>query len=185
MFFCYFYLFNSSLHISGELVQNITLLIKSLKVENLNLPDLPDFIPSLPLVGESIASYWITLQDNFFDVIKNFKTEIRTLSTTLLKTFTNIGLNLLEITIAAILSSFILVYSNSLVSLFKKTFIRVNNEKGAEIFNLVGMTIQNIAIGVIGVASVQAIIAAIGFILLEFLRLEFWLYLFYSFHQFK
>ena len=45
--------------ISGELVQNITLLIKSLKVENLNLPDLPEFIPSLPLVGESIASYWI------------------------------------------------------------------------------------------------------------------------------
>ena len=97
---------------------------------------------------------------------KNFKTEIRTLSTTLLKAFTNIGLNLLEITIAAILSSFILVYSNSLVSLFKKTFIRVNNEKGAEIFNLVGMTIQNIAIGVIGVASVQAIIAAIGFIII-------------------
>ena len=83
--------------ISGELVQNITLLIKSLRVENLNLPDLPDFIPNLPLVGESIASYWVTLQDNFFDVIKNFKTEIRTLSTTLLKTFTNIGLNLLEI----------------------------------------------------------------------------------------
>ena len=152
--------------ISGELVQNITLLIKSLKVENLNLPDLPDFIPNLPLVGESIASYWVTLQDNFFDVIKNFKTEIRTLSTTLLKTFTNIGLNLLEISVAAILSSFILVYSNSLVTLFKKTFIRVNNEKGAEIFNLVGMTIQNIAIGVIGVASVQAIIAAIGFIII-------------------
>ena len=152
--------------ISGELVQNITLLIKSLRVENLNLPDLPDFIPNLPLVGESIASYWVTLQDNFFDVIKNFKTEIRKLSTTILKTFTNIGLNLLEISIAAILSSFILVYSNSLVTLFKKTFIRVNNEKGAEIFNLVGMTIQNIAIGVIGVASVQAIIAAIGFIII-------------------
>ena len=30
------------------------------------------------------------------------------------------------------------------------------------------MTIQNIAIGVIGVASVQAIIAAIGFIIIEF-----------------
>ena len=42
----------------------------------------------------------------------------------------------------------------------------MNNEKGAEIFNLVGMTIQNIAIGVIGVASVQAIIAAIGFIII-------------------
>ena len=59
--------------ISGELVQNITLLIKSLRVENLNLPDLPDFIPNLPLVGESIASYWVTLQDNFFDVIKTLK----------------------------------------------------------------------------------------------------------------
>ena len=31
----------------------------------------------------------------------------------------------------------------------------MNAEKGAEIFNLVGMTIQNIAIGVIGVASVK------------------------------
>lgn len=152
--------------ISGELVQNITLLLKSLKVENLNLPNLPNFVPNLPLVGETIASYWLTLQDNFFDVIKNFKTELRTLSTTLLKTFTNIGLNLLEITVAAILCSFILVYSNSLVTLFKKTFIRLNNEKGAEIFNLVGMTIQNIAIGVIGVASVQAIIASIGFIII-------------------
>ena len=59
--------------ISGELVQNITLLIKSLRVENLNLPDLPDFILNLPLVGESIASYWVTLQDNFFDVIKTLK----------------------------------------------------------------------------------------------------------------
>ena len=140
--------------------------LKSLKLENLNLPDLPDFIPNLPLVGESVASYWITLQDNFFGVIKSFKTEIRTLSTTLLKTFTNIGLNLLEISVAAILSSFLLVYADSLVTLFKKTFIRVNHEKGAEIFKLVGMTIQNIAIGVIGVASVQAIIAAIGFIII-------------------
>ena len=152
--------------ISGELVQNITLLLKSLKAENLNLPDLPDFVINLPLLGDAISSYWITLQDNFFDVIKNFKTELRTLSTTLLKTFTNIGLNLLEISVAAILSSFILVYSNSLVSLFRKTFIKVNREKGDEIFNLVGMTIQNIAIGVIGVASVQAIIAAIGFIII-------------------
>ena len=152
--------------ISGELVQNVTLLLKSLKDENLNLPDLPDFLLNLPLLGDAISSYWITLQDNLFDVIKNFKTELRTLSTTLLKTFTNIGLNLLEISVAAILSSFILVYSKSLVSLFRKTFIKVNREKGDEIFNLVGMTIQNIAIGVIGVASVQAIIAAIGFIII-------------------
>ena len=152
--------------ISGELVQNITLLLKSLKAENLNLPDLPDFFINFPLFGDAISSYWITLQDNFFDVIKNFKTELRTLSTTLLKTFTNIGLNLLEISVAAILSSFILVYSDSLVSLFRKTFSKVNQERGDEIFNLVGMTIQNIAIGVIGVASVQAIIAAIGFIII-------------------
>ena len=82
-----------------------------------------------------------------------------------MKTFTNIGLNLLEISVAAILSSFILVYSNSLVTLFKN-FHQGEQRKGAEIFNLVGMTIQNIAIGVIGVASVQAIIAAIGFIII-------------------
>ena len=64
-----------------------------------------------PLVNQNAV-------EDFFDAIKNFKTEIRTLSTTLLKTFTNIGLNLLEISVAAILSSFILLYSNSLVTLF-------------------------------------------------------------------
>jgi predicted PurR-regulated permease PerM len=74
----------------------------------------------------------------------------------------SVGLNLLKLTVALVISGFLFIPGPSLVHSIKNVLGRVAAGRGEEFVDLAGATIRNVSRGIIGIAILQALLAGIG-----------------------
>lgn len=125
------------------------------------LPNPPEFIQKIPLVGEDMHDYWLSTS-------VNLKTEMQKYSSVLLEAtkyifgkLANTGKDLLLFIVSIIFAGFLLVRVTQFTFIMNKFVDRIAKTHGREILGIVKQTIQSVSRGVIGIALLQAIIFAI------------------------
>jgi predicted PurR-regulated permease PerM len=73
-----------------------------------------------------------------------------------------VGINLLEFTVALVISGFLFIPGPSLTHSIQNILGRVAAGRGEEFIGLAGATIRNVSRGIIGIAILQALLAGIG-----------------------
>jgi len=125
----------------------------------------PDWLAGLPLIGESLDSYWrklaasqtelTNLGKQLFEPTRNFLTAAAKL----------IGQGLLELTLVVFIAFFFYRDGHELVAQLAHLAEKIGGDLGTRMLGLAQSTIMGVMIGIVGTAAAQSLIALIGFLI--------------------
>lgn len=126
------------------------------------IPPPPESIASLPLIGESLNSYWQEASVNLDNVVSQFKPQLQELTKFLLVLAANTGLNILKFIFSMIIAAGFLINAEGIKVGLTRFVTRLTPTQGQNFLQLAATTVRNVTRGVIGIALLQTLLIGIG-----------------------
>ena len=131
------------------------------------LPDLPNWIVGLPMVGAPIQEFWVSLTQSQSNA--ELTAQLRKLAAPagqfLLTAGSAIGQGLLLLALSILLTFFFYTGGDAMVDWLRSAIQRLGGERAHHLLTLAGNTVKGVVYGILGTALVQGILAAIGFLM--------------------
>lgn len=150
--------------LSGSLIENVTDLSHALQNGTLHIPTPPDRVATIPLIGEKLDEIWFLASVNLEDAIVQFAPQLKTTGVSLLSTLGSALTSVLQFVASIIIAGLFLANSAGSVKASHSVARRVIGYKGPEWAELSAATIRSVVQGVLGIALIQALLAAIGLV---------------------
>jgi predicted PurR-regulated permease PerM len=115
-------------------------------------------------VGVPLKSAWSLASTNITAALRSFAPQIKAIVPGLLSASAGIGLTALQFALSIIVAGALLANSRGAAGAAHSLANRIFGEKGPEFEQLVGSTIRSVTIGILGVALIQSVLAALGFL---------------------
>lgn len=137
-------------------------LIEDARSNSLDIPSPPDAIASWPVIGKKVYGAWSAAHADLPALIQSMQPKIGDLAKTTLGFVAGIGTGLLQFLASFIVAGIIMAFgegsARASVAILERV---VGHQHGAEFARLATATIRSVALGVIGVAFIQAIIVGV------------------------
>jgi predicted PurR-regulated permease PerM len=128
------------------------------------VPPPPPNLESWPLIGAPLNRIWSMASNNLTEAVKLLAPQIKTFLPKLLSASAGIGLTVLQFFFSILIAGALLAKAQSAAEVTRAFANRLFGERGAEFQDLVGSTIRSVTSGILGVALIQTVLAAIGFL---------------------
>ena len=129
----------------------------------LSVPPPREGIESVPVVGKQIHEVWSKAHSDLPGLVRSMQPKISELAQTALGIVASIGGTLLLFAASFIVASIVMAYGESGANSSRAIFSRiVGAERGEAFTKLSTATIRAVALGVIGVAAIQAILVGLA-----------------------
>jgi predicted PurR-regulated permease PerM len=161
---CFIILLGPATWLGLSLGASIRWFAQRLASGELRIPPPVEAVRTWPLVGAKTYELWNLASINFTEALAKTEPVLRPLSSRLLVFASSAGLSMVKFIISVIIAGFLFKPGPSMVRSAGAIFRRLTTEHGDEYVQLVGITIRNLARGVIGVALLQALLVGVGLI---------------------
>ncbi|KAK99016.1 PF01594 domain protein [Bordetella holmesii CDC-H635-BH] len=129
----------------------------------LRIPEPPDFVSNLPLIGHRVHDAWSQATDNVESALKPLQPALTATAKWLLNSVTTAGMEFLIFLAAVAIAGLVLIYSTPSKRLADEIAGRIAGpQRGHELILLTASTIRAVAQGVIGVALIQSALGGLG-----------------------
>jgi predicted PurR-regulated permease PerM len=145
-------------------VEGVQSLMEHLDAGTFVVPPPPPNLESWPLIGAPLNRIWSMASNNLTEAVKILAPQIKTVLPKLLSATAGIGLTVLQFFFSILIAGALLANAQSAAEVTRALANRLFGERGAEFQNLVGSTIRSVTSGILGVALIQTVLAAIGFL---------------------
>lgn len=142
-------------------VASVGTLLKDLTT--MTLPDAPSWLVNVPLIGPQIEEFWQEARSDMPALVASARPVITDGTSWLLKQSGNLTLSLLEFLLAIILAGFLCANGDGAKALVERLICQIAGQQGLALINVAGQTIRAVSIGVVGTASIQALLSVFGF----------------------
>jgi predicted PurR-regulated permease PerM len=132
-------------------------------VSSRNIPNLPDWIAGLPLIGDKLGSAWRELQLEGLGVLQHYQQQLVAVGGWLLDLSLGLAGAVLEIFLGVIVAAIMHASARVMVGSLSAIAERIAGPEGARLLDAARRAIQGVAIGVIGTALLEGLLAWIGF----------------------
>jgi predicted PurR-regulated permease PerM len=151
--------------LTGSLGDSVQGLVTKVQDNTIEIPPPRDNVASWPLVGKKIHGIWSKAHSDLPALIKSQQTKIGELTRGALSFVAGIGLGILQFIASLVIAGILMAFGRSGAQACLDIFSRIaGRERGAAFTKLSTQTVRAVALGVLGVALIQAII--IGFCLI-------------------
>lgn len=133
----------------------------------IHVPPPPSNVADWPLIGDRVSEVWKQASGNLEATLTRFVPQLRDIGSWLLSTFTGFGAAFLFTIVAIIIAGVLLMYSEGSGRTARAIGARLGGTRGEASVDLATQTIRSVAYGVVGVAAVQACLAAVGLFLAD------------------
>jgi predicted PurR-regulated permease PerM len=145
--------------------------VKWLRVQEakdaIHVPPPPPAVADWPLIGDRVHEVWTQASENLEVTLRQFGPQVRSFGSRLLSTLTGFGFAFLMTIVAIVIAGVMLVYSEGGGRTVRAIGARVGGVQGEAAVDLATQSIRSVAYGVVGVAAVQAVLAAVGLFLAD------------------
>jgi len=162
--FCLVILLGPATWLGLSLGTSIRWFAQRLASGELRIPPPFEAVRNWPFIGAKTYELWDLASTNVTDALAKIGPGLRPLSTRLLLLASSAGLSMVKFIVSVIIAGFLFKPGPSMVKSAGVLFRRLTTEHGDEYVELVGVTIRNLARGVIGVALLQSLLVGIGLI---------------------
>ncbi len=145
-------------------VEGVQSLMEHLDAGTFVVPPPPPNLESWPLIGAPLNRIWSMASNNLTEAVKLLAPQIKTVLPKLLSASAGIGLTVLQFFFSILIAGALLANAQSAAEVTRAFANRLFGERGAEFQDLVGSTIRSVTSGILGVALIQTVLAAIGFL---------------------
>lgn len=117
-----------------------------------------------PLVGEKTHALWSSTSENLEATLNKIEPELKALGKWLLERGVTMGMTMLMFVVSIIIAGVFLSNAGKGEGVALKIANRLVGDDGDKILGLVTATVRSVAMGVLGVAFIQALLAGIGLV---------------------
>ena len=147
---------------SVETIQELT---GDMESRSLVIPPPPETVADWPIIGETVHKTWELASTNLEGALKQFAPQIKSVAGTLLGSVGGGLVGIFMIIISTIIAGVFLAKAEKSSAIVERIITRVAGKKGMELKSLITATIRGVMQGVVGVAVIQSVLAAIGMVL--------------------
>jgi len=133
--------------------------------EAIHIPPPPASVEGWPVIGDWIYEVWTHASDDLEQTLTRFGPQLKSFGVWSLSTLTGLGFAFLMTIFSIIIAGLMLMHSEGGGKTARSVGTRIGGEKGEAAVDLAVQTIRSVAAGVVGVAVVQSLLAAIGLFL--------------------
>ena len=153
--------------LSDSFFDGVKWLTAQLQKNAVQVPPPPAGVADWPVIGERAYELWANASDNLEATLMRFGPQFKSLGTWLLSTLTGLGLGVLGILFSIVIAGVLLVHAAGGGRPTRSIGVRLVGDRGEAAVELAVQTIRSVTNGVIGVAAIQSLLAAIGLYLVD------------------
>jgi predicted PurR-regulated permease PerM len=127
------------------------------------LPEPPTWVAELPMVGDSLSSYWLELAHNdaaFATAVEPYVSQARDW---MLKSGASLGQGAVELTLSVLICFFFYRDGREAAIKLNSGIRRLAGDRGQHLIDVAGATVKGVVYGILGTAFAQGALAALGF----------------------
>jgi predicted PurR-regulated permease PerM len=148
-----------------SLVEGIQNLVVQFRNQTLVIPPPDPSVAGWPLIGKPISEIWLLASQSLKSAITTYREPLSKLGMTFLGPLGGFGKSLIMFLISVIIAGAFLIKADASAGFVRKLIRRLVGERSDEIIPVTGVTIQNVAKGILGVAFFQFLTAGTVFML--------------------
>jgi predicted PurR-regulated permease PerM len=150
--------------LAGSLIEGVQSVSAHVKSGAAIVPPPPPTITSWPLIGAPLNKLWVLASRDLSELLKEFAPQIKAALPGILSATAGLGATVLQLLLSIVVSGLLLANAQAACEVTRSLANRLFGEKGPEFSELVGSTIRGVTFGIIGVAVIQSVFAAVGFL---------------------
>ena len=148
-----------------SLVEGIQSLVTQFRNQTLVVPPPDPSVAAWPLIGKPISEIWALAHQSLESAITTYREPLSKLGMKFLGPVGGFGKSLVMFFVSVIIAGVFLIKADASAGFLRKLVRRLARERGDEIIPVMGVTIQNVVKGILGVAFFQFITAGTVFML--------------------
>jgi predicted PurR-regulated permease PerM len=148
-----------------SLVEGIKSLAVQFRDQTLVIPPPDPAVAGWPLIGKPISQIWLLASQSLESAITTYREPLSKLGMTILGPIGGFGKGLLMFFVSVIIAGAFLVKADASADFARKLIHRLAGERSDEMISITGVTVKNVAKGILGVAFFQFLTAGAVFVL--------------------
>jgi len=152
------YLLSESLVISSKQY------LAHIRQGTLSVPPPPEKVGTWPFIGKPLYDFWNLASVNLEDALIKLSPQIKNIGTPILSSAADVGVGIIKMVISIVIAGVLLVKADGGSRAALALATRLRSERGSETVELATATVRSVALGILGVALIQSLLAGIGFV---------------------
>ncbi len=148
--------------IGAALVKNLSSIAVGISEGTVTVPPPPPYVAEWPLVGGKLSAFWQTASAELEQTLASIEPQLKETARKLLGVAGNIGIGVLQFTVAIIIAGFTYSRAAGIQEFLKNLAARAAPRMGEGFVDLAGRTVRSVARGVVGISLIQSILFGIG-----------------------
>lgn len=156
--------------LATSLASTLSDLVTGLQNHTLALPPPPPRLADVPVVGEKLTAAWRQAAANMPAALETYGPSLRGPTAALVGMTGKLAAAELSFMLSFVIAAILVAYGESLAGFFRRlvAILTGSADRGAHLVNLTASTIKGVAIGVVGVATIQAALLGVGLFAIGF-----------------
>jgi len=151
--------------IALSMVEGGQSLVAALDQGTIAVPPPPPGLADWPVIGNGLYSSWQLASTNLDAALTQLAPQIREGISWLLSKGLGTGMAVLQFVFSIIIAGVFLASADAAGGFLRNLAVRISGERGRDLVDLAGATVRSVAQGVLGVAAIQSLMAALGMFL--------------------
>jgi predicted PurR-regulated permease PerM len=148
-----------------SLVDGIQSLAAQFRNQTLLIPPPDPSVAGWPLIGKPISEIWLLASQSLESVITTYREPLSKLGLRIIGPLGGFGKSLILFLVSVIIAGVFLVKAEASAAFVRRLIHRLAGERSEEVIPVVGVTVKNVAKGILGVAFFQFLTAGTVFVL--------------------
>ncbi len=153
-----------TIRFAGSTIDSIQTVTEQVENGTLSVPAPTERVKTWPLVGERVYTLWSQAATDLESTLATMAPQLRQLGAKALDLLRGLGSGVIQTIIAIIIAGFMLANTEGSRKASVGVFTRLAGERGEDIVVLTVKTIRSVALGVLGVAVIQATLGGAGLV---------------------
>ena len=150
--------------LAGSLIQGVQNLAAHFRDGTSIIPPPPTRIETWPIVGLPLKRAWDLASANLTAALQTLAPQVRAVIPKLFFASAAIGLAVVEWVLSILVAGILLANASAGAKVAHSLATRILGDRGPEFEELASATIRSVTVGIVGVALIQSVLAALGFL---------------------
>ncbi len=150
--------------LSSSLLEATVGLVKKAEAGTLVIPPPTDKVKDWPLIGDKVHALWQGASNDLKGTLEKLQPQVRNLGQSIVKGVSGIGVALLQTLFALIIAGALMLKSEGGSSTARSVARRLAGDAGPPMIDMAIGTVRSVVKGVVLVAMIQGLLAAVGLV---------------------
>jgi predicted PurR-regulated permease PerM len=147
--------------LSGTLVEGTQDLARRFDHGGFRVPSPPD-LSHIPVVGETIQSYWAEASDNLQGLLQRVEPQLKALGRWIFDFATTASVGLVHFLLAIVIAAVLMAKREIGSGVTRAVAVRLAGNRGEALARLAEAVVRSVTRGILGVAVIQSLLAGLG-----------------------